>query len=142
MTVVRFRHQRQGALRYARERLRGIVRPRVAVTEPAPGSVVVDHDVPVTVRDGTVLRVNVHRPPGGGSFPVVLCAHPYGKDRLPALRGRRPKVSFQYRALRQTATVPFSTLTTWEAPDPVFWVGQGYAVVNADLRGTGTSGGT
>jgi hypothetical protein len=142
MSVVRFRHRHDGAVAYALGRLRGIVRPPVAVTEPAAGSIVVDHDVPVTVRDGTVLRVNVHRPPGAGPFPVIVCTHPYGKDRLPSVRGRRARVSFQYRILRQTTTVPFSTLTSWEAPDPLWWAGHGYAVVNADLRGAGTSGGT
>ena len=47
----------------------------------------------------------------------------------------------QYRMLRQPSRVRFSSLTGWEAPDPVWWAGQGYAVVNCDLRGAGTSGG-
>lgn len=48
----------------------------------------------------------------------------------------------QYRAMRQPGPVSFSALTTWEAPDPAWWVAQGFAVVNADLRGCGTSDGT
>jgi len=91
--------------------------------------------------DGTVLRVNVYRPPGEGPFPVLLSAHPYGKDKLPSRRGRRSRFSVQYRMMRQPAPVTFSTLTSWEAPDPAWWAGQGYAVVNADLRGAGTSDG-
>jgi predicted acyl esterase len=71
-----------------------------------------------------------------------MSAHPYGKDDLPKRRGLGYQVSIQYRALRQTGTVRFSTLTGWEAPDPVWWAGQGYAVVNCDLRGAGTSDGT
>jgi uncharacterized protein len=51
-------------------------------------------------------------------------------------------VSVQYRMLRQPARVRFSSLTGWEAPDPAWWAGQGYAVVNCDLRGAGTSEGT
>lgn len=134
--------RRPGSAAYAARRLRGFLRPPVEVYEPAAGSVVVDRDVAVPTRDGTVLRVNVHRPPGDAPVPVLLCAHPYGKDRLPRAAGNgRWKVSFQYRILRQTGPVRFSSLTTWEAPDPAWWVAQGYAVVNADLRGAGTSDG-
>jgi predicted acyl esterase len=98
-------------------------------------------DLPVVVRDGTTLRVNVVLPAGGGRFPVLMTAHPYGKDNLPQRRGRGWRVSVQYRMLRQTERVPFSALTGWEAPDPAWWAAQGYAVVNCDLRGAGTSGG-
>lgn len=135
--------RRPGRLRYAVTRVRGIVRPPVSVHEPAPGAVVIDHDMAVITRDGTVLRVNVHRPPGDEPVPVLLCAHPYGKDDLPTRTRRgRWRFSFQYRVLRQTGPVSFSSLTSWEAPDPAWWVAQGYAVVNADLRGAGTSDGT
>jgi predicted acyl esterase len=34
--------------------------------------------------------------------------------------------------------IRFSPWTGWEAPDPAVWTAQGYAVVNADLRGAGT----
>ena len=40
--------------------LRGTLRPRVQV-DPAPTDNVVEWNVPVRVRDGTVLRVNVRR---------------------------------------------------------------------------------
>jgi uncharacterized protein len=95
------------------------------------------------VRDGTTLRVNVVLPTGQGPFPVLLSAHPYGKDDLPR-RGHAGgyRVSIQYRMLRQPGRVRFSSLTGWVAPDPAWWAGQGYAVVNCDLRGAGTSEGT
>jgi predicted acyl esterase len=134
--------RRPGALRYALGRLPGLLRPPVQVYEPPAGSVSVLRNLPVVVRDGTTLRVNVVRPAGAGRFPVLLSAHPYGKDNLPARRGRGYRVSVQYRILRQTGPVRFSTLTGWEAPDPAWWAGQGYAVVNCDLRGAGTSEGT
>ena len=41
--------------------------------------VVVDLDVPVTMRDGVRLRANVYRPPEG-RWPVLLTRLPYGKD--------------------------------------------------------------
>ena len=132
---------RPGAAWYVPARLLGLLRPPVEVYEPAPSSVEMLRDLPVAVRDGTVLRVNVVLPTGGGRFPVLMSAHPYGKDNLPTRRGRRWRVSAQYRILRQTGRVRFSSLTGWEAPDPAWWAAQGYAVANCDLRGAGTSGG-
>ena len=64
------------------------------------------------------------------------------RTTFPAPEAGRWKFSFQYRILRQTGPVRFSSLTGWEAPDPAWWVSQGYAVVNCDLRGAGTSDGT
>ncbi|GAC1655546.1 MAG: CocE/NonD family hydrolase [Candidatus Dormibacteraceae bacterium] len=43
-------------------------------------SSVVDLDVPVPMRDGTVLRANVYRPAGAGRHPTLLTRLPYGKD--------------------------------------------------------------
>jgi predicted acyl esterase len=134
---------RRDRLSYLRDRVAGLLRPRVTVEEPPPGSIEIERDVPVPMRDGVRLRVNVHLPPGSGPVPAILCAHPYGKDTLPR-RGRsgRWRVSFQYRAFRQPRQVAFSSLTGWEAPDPAWWVERGYAVVNCDLRGCGSSDGT
>lgn len=49
--------------------------------------IVVERDVPITMRDGRVLRANIHRPalPGTteeapGEFPVILVQTPYGKS--------------------------------------------------------------
>lgn len=43
----------------------------------------IEFDLPVPMRDGTVLRADVYRPDGDGSFPVLLHRSPYGK-RTPA----------------------------------------------------------
>jgi predicted acyl esterase len=128
--------------RYALQRAGQIARPNVSVTPP-PEGVRFLRDVDVAVRDATVLRANVFLPANGGPFPAIVCAHPYGKDA--ALPKRSPfgyEPSIQYRMLRQTEHVTFSAWTTWESPDPAFWCAAGYAVVNADLRGFGRSGGT
>ena len=132
---------RPGAARYSVTRIRCAARPPVTVYAPPAASVIADRDVAVSMRDGTALRVNVYRPSSTGPFPVIVSAHPYGKDNLPTRRGRRSKFSAQYRMMRQPAPVALSTLTSWEAPDPAWWTAQGYALVNADLRGAGTSDG-
>lgn len=121
--------------------IRRLIRPPVTITDP-PAGAVAEWDVPVPARDGTRLRVNVFRPASGGPWPVIMCAHPYGKDDIPlhhrTRRGYRP--SFQYRLMR-SAPLAHSAWTSWESPDPGHWVARGYVVVNADLRGWGTSAG-
>ena len=78
----------------------------------------------------------------GTRVPVVMCAHPYDNQLIPALGktpfGGAPK---QYRIIPQAGRPRFSTLTSWESPDPNFWVPAGYAVVNLNLPGYGTSEG-
>lgn len=98
--------------------------------------------MPVVVRDGVILRVNIFRPATEDPVPVLMSVHPYGKDRIPA-KGRGGKsLNIQYRLMPQPRPIRISAWTGWEAPDPAVWVQRGYAVVNADMRGSGTSGGT
>lgn len=115
-------------------------RPLVEVTPP-PGDVTAEWNVAVTMRDGVTLRVNVFRPKMDEPAPVIMSAHPYDKDKIPA-NGRNGKgINIQYRMLPQPHPLRLSAWTGWEAPDPAVWVPRGYAVVNADLRGGGKSEG-
>ena len=50
----------------------------------------VEWNVAVPMRDGVLLRVNVFRPDDDERHPVLLCAHPYGKDALPRRRDFGP----------------------------------------------------
>ncbi|NUS51878.1 MAG: CocE/NonD family hydrolase [Nocardioidaceae bacterium] len=85
---------------------------------PATYGVHVTEDVPVTMSDGRVLRVNVYRPArADGSavprrFPVILTQTPYNKSA--------PQLGFRNDYLVQ----------------------RGYVQVVADVRGTGSSEGT
>src|SRR5512137_625093 len=48
----------------------------------APASdpdIIIQRDVPATMRDGVVLRADVHRPPTGGLYPVLVMRTPYDK---------------------------------------------------------------
>ncbi len=129
------------AVRLASRRLRTIVHPNVIVGTMPP-NVHADWDVPVQVRDGATLRVNVFRPAEPGVYPVIMSAHPYGKDRIPARSRSGRAANLQYRLFPQPEPVSLSEWTSWEAPDPAVWVPRGFVVVNADLRGGGTSEGT
>lgn len=134
--------RRNGVVRYAVDRVRRAASPPVRVVPVGP-DVRKHADVEVAVRDGTILRANVYRPASGEVVPALLCAHPYGKDTLPARRRRGGyRINPQYRALRQPAAVRISAETGWEAPDPGWWVPHGFAVVNLDVRGAGRSDGT
>lgn len=124
----------------ARRNLARTIRPDVRITPP-PRGVCFDRDVAVPVRDGTTLRANVFRPEAEGQYPVLLCAQPYGKDRIPARTRSGRAVPLQYRLAANDAPMVFSAWTSLEAPDPAFWVPRGYVLVTADLRGWGTSGG-
>lgn len=44
-----------------------------------PTSLTVDTNVAVPMRDGTILRAEVYRPSGAGTWPVLLSRIPYGK---------------------------------------------------------------
>ncbi len=50
------------------------------MTTPPHLDIMVEHDVPSEMRDGTVLRADVYRPIGDGRYPVLLRRTPYGKD--------------------------------------------------------------
>ncbi|WP_409495971.1 CocE/NonD family hydrolase [Amycolatopsis sp. cmx-11-12] len=56
----------------------------------ATADVVVERDVAVPMRDGTVLRADVHRPRHGGPYPVLVQRTPYGKEVAQTVVYRHP----------------------------------------------------
>jgi uncharacterized protein len=93
-------------------------------------SMIYDYNVGIPARDGTVLRANIYRPVGSGTFPVIMSLGPYGKDRH--LADRAPQLA------RELGGGPF---VNWETPDPDWWVANNYVVVRIDSRGSGESPG-
>jgi len=132
--------RRPGGFAYARTRVAAALRPPVTVYT-MPAGIMKDRDVPVVMRDGVTLRLNLFRPAGEGPFPVIMSAHPYGKDRVPTRKRGRWSLSPQFRIMNQPEPLRISDQTSWEAPDPVWWAQQGYAVINLDTRGGGHSEG-
>jgi len=45
----------------------------------AADPVIVEHDVAVKMRDGTILRADIFRPSASGKFPILLTRTPYDK---------------------------------------------------------------
>lgn len=122
-----------------------VLHPQCELTPPDP-DILCEYDVRVPMPEGFELNASVFRSRRaqemGERVPVVMCAHPYDNHLLPAL-GRTPLGGppQQYRLIPQAGRPRFSTITSWEAPDPNFWVPSGYAVVNLNLPGFGGSEG-
>lgn len=123
-----------------------LLRPQARLTQPID-DVQAEYDVPVTLSDGSKVLLNVFKSKkaleANRALPVIMCAHPYDNHALPAL-GKTPLKGppFQYRVMPQMGRGPeFSTQTSWESPDPNFWVANDYVVVNMNLPGYGGSEG-
>lgn len=79
-----------------------------------PTRILLERNVEVPLRDGTVTRADVYRPDDGGRHPVLLQRTPYDKTLF---------------------------LLSWMVLDPTRLAEAGYAVVLQDVRGRFASGG-
>lgn len=97
----------------------------------AEAGVIFDRDVFVPMRDGTRLCANLFRPADGERVPTIMSVTPYGKDKLPDRIGN----FFMWLAGVRFGDIDISRYTGFEAPDPLYWVRNGYAVMQSDVRG-------
>ena len=120
--------------------------PQAELTEPDP-DILCEYDVEIPMSEGFSVTANIFRSKKlaekNERVPVVMCAHPYNNHLTPALKktplGGPPQ---QYRMIPQAGGRPvFSKLTSWESPDPNFWIPAGYAIVNMNLPGYANSEG-
>ena len=85
---------------------------KAAMSQPRDWRMIVEKDVKIPMRDGTVLYGDIFRPDfGKGStekFPVIFTIGPY---------------------------------MNWETANPTWWVPRGYALFRVDTRGSGKSPG-
>lgn len=106
-----------------------------------------EYDIEIPMTEGYALTCKVFRSKvaqsEGRPEPVIMCAHPYD-NHLTAALGKTPfgGPPQQFRLIGQAGGRPqFSTLASWESPDPNFWVPAGYVLVNVNLPGYANSGG-
>lgn len=103
---------------------------------PLPCDVLVEQDTPVKLRDGATIRVDVYRPMNGKDCPVILWYAPYGK------RGSFLNYdNFNHPTRMDVPREWEDGLNSFEAPNPSYWVSNGYVVVSPDPRGVGSSEG-
>jgi predicted acyl esterase len=109
-------------------------------TDQTPGArpltcdIVLERDVEVVLRDGTIIYTDVFRPVTDDRVPAIMAWSPYGKQGG----------FWQLDLFPRRAGVPVdavSGLQKWEAPDPGYWCAHGFAIVNPDARGAFESNG-
>ncbi len=98
------------------------------VSQPSNLPLIVEKDVQIPLRDGTILYGDIFRPDGGSErFPVIMNLGPYHKDKLwipPPDLEEKPN--------------PYMN---WETANPLWWCPRGYALLRVDTRGSGKSPG-
>jgi predicted acyl esterase len=96
----------------------------------------VDQDIPVMLRDGAKIYLDIYRPDGPegvSNLPAILAWGWYGKRP-----GDSPNKDWNIHGVPPDTV---SKMTKFEGPDPAYWCKHGYAVINADSRGSGNSEG-
>lgn len=113
------------------------VDPALAPTPPPPPlprilhreGLRIEQNVAVGMRDGIKILIDIYRPEAVGAeepLPILLAWSPYGKHKQSNRMWPAAEVDESW----------ISPLTGFEAPDPVYWCANGYAVVYADSRGS------
>ena len=110
----------------------GFCPPLNTRTYMAAAGIVCEQDVPVTLRDGTVIYTDIYHPQGQTSIPAIVSWSYFGK---------RPGDGFDEWQIIGVPPGTVSRMAKFESPDPGFWCHHGYAVANVDPRGIGNSQG-
>ncbi len=108
--------------------------PAPIFSRTVENGMIIERNVPVAMRDGINILVDVFRPADKRLAPPIIAWTPYGKHQNGlATYSANPGCGV-------TADM-VSAYATFEGPDPLYWVQHGYALVHADIRGTWHSGG-
>jgi predicted acyl esterase len=97
------------------------------VSQPRDLKLIVEKDVRIPMRDGTLLYADIFRPEIEEEVPVIMNISVYQKDKLwipPADLGEEANPHMN-----------------WETVNPLWWCPRGYACVRVDSRGAGKSPG-
>ncbi len=110
---------------------------RYASRLPLPCDIIMEQDVAITLRDGTVVYCDVFRPVCDEKVPAILSISPFGKV---VAEGNSCDEGFTAEKFHfQPGTL--SGYQKFEAVDPAFWCDHKYAVLNIDSRGINSSEG-
>ena len=98
------------------------------VSQPRDYRLIVEKDVKIPMRDGTLLYADIFRPDGGAErFPAIMNIGVYQKDKVWI-----PPADLEEKA---------NPYLNWETVNPQWWCPRGYGCVRVDSRGTGKSPG-
>ena len=98
------------------------------VSQPRDYPLIVEKDVQVPMRDGSLLYADVFRPDCGAErVPIIMNLSVYQKD----------KVWLPPEDLEEKP----NAYLNWESGNPLWWCPRGYAMVRVDARGSGKSAG-
>jgi uncharacterized protein len=97
------------------------------VSKPRDWKLIVEKDVQVPMRDGTILYADIFRPDTTEKVPVLFNTSVYQKDKLWV-----PPADLEEKA---------NPYMNWETVNPEWWCPRGYAAMRLDSRGSGRSPG-
>src|SRR5688500_3079305 len=97
------------------------------VSKPRDWKLIVEKDVQVPMRDGTILYADIFRPDTTEKVPVLFNTSVYQKDKLWV-----PPEDLEEKA---------NPHMNWETVNPEWWCPRGYASMRLDSRGSGRSPG-
>lgn len=89
--------------------------------------IILERDVDIPMRDGTLLKADVFRPAKAGKYPVIMNLGPYQKEKL--------------WVTPPDLEEPGNDYMNWETINPLWWVPKGYVAIRVDARGSGHSPG-
>ncbi|MCK9508492.1 MAG: CocE/NonD family hydrolase [Pigmentiphaga sp.] len=96
--------------------------------------------IPITMRDGVVLRADLFQPVEGGRYPVIMSYGCYAKGQSfqEAYAPQWEAMTAEFPEIKDHSTGKYQC---WELADPERFVPHGYAVLRVDSRGAGWSEG-
>ena len=98
------------------------------VSQPKHVKLIIEKDVQIPLRDGTLLCADIFRPDSGSEkVPAIMNISVYQKDKLWV-----PPADLEEKA---------NPHMNWETVNPEWWCPRGYAAIRIDSRGAGRSPG-
>jgi uncharacterized protein len=99
----------------------------------------IERNLPVSMRDGVEILVDLFRPADSTEVPVLIAWSPYGKHNGVQMY----QLFVDERGHKGGGVKPewLSEYAGFEGPDPKDWCAHGYAIIKVDPRGMWWSGG-